>query len=65
MFACEKCNKEVANAKMVEVIVELIGREKAMERKVNPTAKGKFLAAIISELQIKCPSCQADQWDYV
>ncbi|MCW8114382.1 hypothetical protein PGS49_22195 [Yersinia intermedia] len=65
MFACEKCNKEVTNAKMVEVIVELIGREKAIEKKVNPTTKGKFLAVTVSELRIKCPSCQAVSWDYV
>ncbi|WET15116.1 hypothetical protein P2W49_22960 [Yersinia intermedia] len=60
MFACDKCNKEVTNAKIVEVIIELIGREKAIEKKVNPKTKGKFLAVAVSELRIKFPSCQAE-----
>jgi phage FluMu protein Com len=65
MFVCEKCNKEVANVKMVEIIVELIGREKAIEKKVNTTTKSKFLAMTVNEFRIKCPSCQAESWDYV
>lgn len=64
MFKCKGCNEELSNAKMIGLVIGQIGREKAISQGLSNSSKTDFIAGLVSGFKVKCPKCNATNWDY-